>query len=554
MIPRQVVERVIERVSIVEVISDYVPLKRRGQNYVGLCPFHSEKSPSFTVNEDKRLFYCFGCHAGGDVIGFLAKHDGMGFSDAVRSLGKRYGIEVTEERKREQSGEVEEIFKVNKAALEFFVTSLKSASGVPARDYLKERGYEGEPAERFRVGYAPGAGSLLYAYLKERNANVELAVKIGLLGKDANRYYDRFRQRLIFPITDSQGRVIGFGGRSMDGREPKYLNSPESPVFRKASTLYGLYSAKGAIGKEGSAIIVEGYFDLLSLRKAGFTNSVATMGTALTLEHLRNIKRYAKAAYVLFDNDEAGKKAALRGLGFFMEEGMAAMVVVLPEGKDPDAFLKKHGPAGLKEAIGSAEPLMDFFLKELKKRFDVATPRGKTSYLEEALPYVARTKNVAEKDHYAGKLARVLGISMDVVYTALNRFDKEGRVPGEVVGNVIRSSTMKAAESMLLKVLLRNPRLCDEDVLAALGKFKDPVLEAVAVCVSACFKEGVIEPSAIMERASAGEVKDFLAGVFFKEENGFMESPEKMLKDCVGKLLGESKLKWSHYEDKRRGL
>ena len=554
MIPRHVVERVIERVSIVEVISDYVPLKRRGQNYVGLCPFHSEKSPSFTVNEDKRLFYCFGCHAGGDVIGFLAKHDGMGFSDAVRSLGKRYGIEVTEERKREQSGEVEEIFKVNKAALEFFVTSLKSASGVPARDYLKERGYEGEPAERFRVGYAPGAGSLLYAYLKERNANVELAVKIGLLGKDANRYYDRFRQRLIFPITDSQGRVIGFGGRSMDGREPKYLNSPESPVFRKASTLYGLYSAKGAIGKEGSAIIVEGYFDLLSLRKAGFTNSVATMGTALTLEHLRNIKRYAKAAYVLFDNDEAGKKAALRGLGFFMEEGMAAMVVVLPEGKDPDDFLKKHGPAGLKEAIGSAEPLMDFFLKELKKRFDVATPRGKTSYLEEALPYVARTKNVAEKDHYAGKLGRVLGISMDAVYTALNRFDKEGRVPGEVVGNVIRSSTMKAAESMLLKVLLRNPRLCDEDVLAALGKFKDPVLEAVAVCVSACFKEGVIEPSAIMERASAGEVKDFLAGVFFKEENGFMESPEKMLKDCVGKLLGESKLKWSHYEDKRRGL
>lgn len=554
MIPRQVVERVIERVSIVEVISDYVPLKRRGQNYVGLCPFHSEKSPSFTVNEDKRLFYCFGCHAGGDVIGFLAKHDGMGFSDAVRSLGKRYGIEVTEEKKREQSGEVEEIFKVNKAALEFFVTSLKSALGVLARDYMKERGYEGELAERFRVGYAPGGGNLLYAHLKERNSNVELAVKIGLLGKDANRYYDRFRQRLIFPITDSQGRVIGFGGRSMDGREPKYLNSPESSVFRKASTLYGLYSAKGAIGKEGSAIIVEGYFDLLSLRKAGFVNSVATMGTALTLEHLRNIKRYAKAAYVLFDNDEAGKKAALRGLGLFMEEGMAAMAVVLPEGKDPDDFLKKHGPAGLKEAIGSAEPLMDFFLKELKKRFDVATPRGKTSYLEEALPYVARTKNVAEKDHYAGKLGRVLGISMDAVYTALNGFEKEGRVPGEVVGNVIRSSTTKAAESMLLKVLLRNPRLYDKDVLAALDKFKDPVLRDVAVCVSACFKEGVIEPSAIMERASAGEVKDFLAGIFFKEENGFMESPEKMLKDCVGKLLGESKLKWSHYEDKRRGL
>ncbi|MEK7881030.1 MAG: DNA primase [Deltaproteobacteria bacterium] len=554
MIPRHVVERIIERVSIVEVISDYVPLKRRGQNYVGLCPFHSEKSPSFTVNEDKRLFYCFGCHAGGDVIGFLAKHDGMGFSDAVRNLGKRYGIEVTEEKKREQSNEAEDIFKVNKAALEFFVTSLKSPLGVPARDYMKERGYEGEPADRFRVGYAPGAGSLLYAHLKARNSNVELAVKIGLLGKDGSRYYDRFRGRIIFPITDSQGRVIGFGGRSMDGKEPKYLNSPESPVFRKASTLYGLYSAKGPIGKEGFAIIVEGYFDLLSLRKAGFANSVATMGTALTLEHLRNIKRYANAAYVLFDNDEAGKKAALRGLGLFMEEGMAAMAVVLPEGKDPDDFLKKRGPAGLKEAISSAEPLMDFFLKELKKRFDVATPRGKTSYLEEALPYIARTKNVAEKDHYAGKLGRILGISMDAVYTALNGFEKEGRVPSEVVGNVIRSSTTKAAESMLLKVLLRNPRLYDKDVLAALGKFKDPVLEAVAVCVSACFKEGVIEPSAIMERASAEGVKDFLAGIFFKEENGFMESPEKMLKDCVGKLLGESKLKWSHYEDKRRGL
>ncbi|MFZ3072867.1 MAG: DNA primase, partial [Thermodesulfobacteriota bacterium] len=454
---------------------------------------------------------------------------------------------VTEEKKREQSNETEEILKLNKAALEFFVASLKSKDGVLARDYIKERGYEGELADRFRVGYAPGAGNLLHAHLKAGNSNVELAVKIGLLGKDANRYYDRFRGRLIFPITDSQGRVIGFGGRSMDGREPKYLNSPESPVFRKASILYGLYSAKAAMGKEGSAIIVEGYFDLLSLRKAGFVNSVATMGTALTLEHLRNIKRYAKAVYVLFDNDEAGKKAALRGLGLFMEEGMAAMAVVLPEGKDPDDFLKKRGPAGLKEAIGLAEPLMDFFLKELKKRFDVATPRGKTSYLEEALPYIARTKNVAEKDHYAGKLGRVLSISTDAVYTAMNRFEKEGRVPSEVIGNAIRPSTTKAAESMLLKVVLRNPRLYDNDVLAALGRFNDPALKAVSVCVSECLKHGITEPSMILERAEGEGVKDFLAGIFFKEEDGFMESPEKMLKDCVENILNEGKLKWKNF-------
>ena len=309
-IPKEKIEEVRERASIVQVINEYVPLTKRGHNHVGLCPFHSEKTPSFTVNEEKKIFYCFGCNATGNVITFLMKKDGLAFPEAVRALASRYGIAINES-KREAPDDREQIYAALKAASAYFTGVLRASAGDPAKEYLKARGMTGELAKRFHIGYATDKWDGLFNFLKKNGIGAEAACKAGLLVKKDKGpgYYDRFRNRVIFPITDVRGRIIGFGGRALDEKSlPKYLNSPESPVFKKGETLFGLYQAKEAVSKEGYVLVVEGYFDLVALHTHGFLNSVATMGTALTTDHIRTLKGYTSSIYALFDSDEAGKE------------------------------------------------------------------------------------------------------------------------------------------------------------------------------------------------------------------------------------------------------
>ncbi|MCK4847327.1 MAG: DNA primase, partial [Deltaproteobacteria bacterium] len=365
MISPEKIEEVRDKADIVEVISEYVELTKRGANYIGKCPFHSEKTPSFSVNDVKEIFYCFGCHTGGNVITFLMKYETLSFPEAVRSLAERYHIEIKEERYQGKGddGELEAMVDLNRVALKYFREELKGTGGNKAREYLKDRGFEEGIVDSFRVGLSRDSWDGLVKHLKDGNYDLERGVRAGLLGKKEDdkkdvRYFDRFRGRILFPITDASGRIVGFGGRGMDGEEPKYLNSPETKLFKKASILYGFYQAKREISRDASAIVVEGYFDLLALHKYGFKSVVATMGTALTPEHIRRLKPYAKTIYTLFDFDEAGVKAAVRGLGLFLEAGIEAKIIVLPEGKDPDDFLKEEGADGLRQAISKAEPLM----------------------------------------------------------------------------------------------------------------------------------------------------------------------------------------------------
>ncbi|OGQ51419.1 MAG: DNA primase [Deltaproteobacteria bacterium RIFCSPLOWO2_02_FULL_53_8] len=543
MIPKEKIEEVKDRADIVDVISSYVPLKKRGNNHIGLCPFHTEKSPSFSVSADKRMFYCFGCRETGSVIDFLMKKDGLDFVEAVRSLAARYGI-IIEETSGKATDEREGLYEVLKAAAYFYQSHLESGTGAGARLYLNKRGYAGDILTDFAVGYAPRDWDGLLLWLKKRGIDPETASKAGLIiKKEKGGWYDRFRDRVIFPIHDLRGRVVAFGGRAMEGGEPKYLNSPESAVFKKGSILYGLYQAKQSMMKEDAAIVVEGYFDLLAMHRHGFKNSVATMGTALTSEHLRLLKARAATVYTLFDSDEAGKAAALRGLDLFIAEELTCRMVALETAKDPDEFLLKSGPAAMKAAISGAEPLMEFFLKNLRTVTDVTAPEGKARYLDLALPYLLKIRNVAERGHYAATAAATLGIPVDAVYEAM-KTPHGGSGFHASLPSPVKAKSAGLKEVTLIRVILKHPELYDARFDAAIGAFGHEALrDAAAVIAQFCREGRSLTASSVLDALPEGCDRSVVAEVLFRDDDGFVESPVQMLEDSLKSIMVGGKLK-----------
>ncbi len=546
MIPKDKIEEVRDRASIVQVISDYMPLTRRGANYVGLCPFHSEKTPSFSVSEEKRIFYCFGCNATGNAITFLMKKEGLSFPEAVKSLADRFGVVIPKESKGPPDKR-EVVFAALKLSSDYFFKELRAPSGKPARDYFKARGFTRETADEFMVGLAPDSWDGLMNFLKRKGVSVDTAVKAGVaVKKDRGGAYDRFRGRLIFPIIDTRGRTIGFGGRVLGKGEPKYLNSPESPVFKKGETLYGFYQAKQAVIREKAVIVVEGYFDLLALHRDGFKNSVATMGTALTREHLRVIKGYAEVVYALFDSDVAGRKAALRGLPLFLEEELDCRAVLLSEGKDPDEFLSKKGAPAMREALSKAPPLMEFYLRELKAGLDLKKPSDKKKYLAGAVEYLSKVTNVAERGHYASIAASDLGIAPGAVFEALKLPEGEA---GAVLEKKISSKGTRATELTILRVLASHPELCSKTAEDAVREFADPVLAQTGRVLLERISHGGAVDEAVMDGVEDDRVRSTLALLMMNVEKGFIESPERMLEDCLKRVLNKGKIK-----DATRGM
>ncbi|MBI5902134.1 MAG: DNA primase [Deltaproteobacteria bacterium] len=539
-IPKEKIEEVRDRTNIVQVISEYLPLKKRGKSHIGLCPFHSEKTQSFTVSEEKKIYYCFGCNATGNAVTFVMKKEGMDFPEALRSLARRYGVDLGEE-KRSVPGRRDRIYHALKASSEYFVRELHGPIGKAARDYLGNRGYEGEIISRFNLGFAPNRWDGLAGHLRKNGVPMDVAEGAGLVVRKEKGHYDRFRGRIIFPITDLKGRVAGFGGRGIDDNtQPKYLNSPESEVFKKGEMLYGLFQARQSVMRENSAIVVEGYFDLLALHRDGFTNSVATMGTALTLQHLRALKGYAGTVYALFDSDDAGRNAAIRSLPLFLEEEVACRAVILPSGKDPDEFLRTSGPQGLKHAIAKADPLMEFYLKELVKKTGVDTPEAKRRYFNGAMEFLPRVKNVAERGHYSAIVASTVGINVDSVYEALKARPPHAAAPGAAVRDAIGVKGSSLKELTILKVLLKHPELYNERVRAAVDAFKDPALkEAGSIIVGFCSAGRTLDPAAIMDEIKDGRA----AGLLFKDDEGFVEAPEQMLEDCLKGVLRRGRMK-----------
>ncbi|MDX9767915.1 MAG: DNA primase [Ectothiorhodospiraceae bacterium] len=411
-IPQTFIDELLTRVDIVDVIDARVPLKKKGKDYMACCPFHSEKSPSFSVSRDKQFYHCFGCGAHGTAVGFLMEYEHMDFVEAVETLARQAGLEVPREGGDGPRESHEALYAALTEAAAFYRRQLKGAP--EAVDYLKGRGLSGEIAAEFGLGYAPDQWDALIQQLGERLTPAVL-VRAGLaVEKEGGRLLDRFRGRVMFPIRDSRGRIIGFGGRVLGKGEPKYLNSPETPVFHKGSQLYGLYEARKATGKPDHLLVVEGYMDVIALAQHGIRNAVATLGTATTREHLERLFRTTPRIVFCFDGDRAGRQAAWRALEQalpLMQDGREVGFLFLPEGEDPDTLVRKEGAAGLQARIAEALPLSDFLLKGLAEQHNVASREGRARMAAAAGTLVKPMPEGFLKQQIVRDLARMLDLA-----------------------------------------------------------------------------------------------------------------------------------------------
>jgi DNA primase len=412
--------RVKDAVDIIEVIGEHVHLQKAGVRYKGLCPFHSEKTPSFTVNRERQFYHCFGCNESGDVLSFMMKYHNLTFPDAVARLAERYGVELEESKlspeELRKTREREGLFAANRvAATIFHKYLLENPAAGRARQYLEQRGMSREMISRFQLGYAPDRWDFLAQALAEADEAEQVAVAAGLLvqKEPAGRVYDRFRDRVLFPIFSLNGQIAGFGGRILGDGQPKYLNSPESAVFNKSQTLFGLYQNKSPIREAGRCLIVEGNFDLLSLVAHGLHYVAAPLGTALTAQHVKILKRYAEEAVVVFDGDQAGLKAAMRAVPLFLTEQLDAKIVVLPEEHDPDTFVTTFGKEALEEKVAQAMELSEFIFSRLVKEHGLSLA-GKNKIVRDLQPLIAAIGNRAlQKSLFVSHFSDKLGLKAE---------------------------------------------------------------------------------------------------------------------------------------------
>lgn len=515
LIPDDKIREVRERASILDVVSDYVSLRKSGANYQGLCPFHGEKTPSFNVNPARGIFHCFGCGVGGNAITFVAKMEGLSFPEAVKFLAKRVGVEIEDRpvsmaEKRRQD-EREELYGVVELAVGLYREALeRSEEGGVARRYLEGRGVDKATAEVYRLGFAPDRWDFLTRHLQHRSVSLDIAEKLGLVRRrEGGGFYDTFRNRLLFTISDIHGRAIGFGGRVLDDSLPKYINSPESPIYRKSDVLFGVSLAKGAMRETGSAIVVEGYFDHLALYQAGVRNVVATCGTALTEGHIKLLKRYAGKVYTLFDADSAGRKATLRAMDLCLDAGFPAHVVELTAGDDPDSFIRTEGAEAFSDRLVKARPVLDYFFRQLVRDGETGTVDGKVKVIEELTPRLAKVTNAIERELYVREIARVLGV--DVRSLARRIGGSPAPVAHRDSGKTAQPSRQRGAspEEMLLSLMGRYSEVAERVRAHGPGRIFGPQLLPVA--------EAILDRQWNGEAVEWGEILDLVEGA---EERG----------------------------------
>src|SRR5262245_14400642 len=442
------------RVDIVELVGQFVNLKRAGENWKGLCPFHTERTPSFTVNPKRGIFHCFGCGAGGDAFGFLMRHDRLGFPEAVRALAERVGVELAAPREAEPeaAGKLEAMRHAMALAAEFYKSALWEAGGPSAREYLDTRGVDREVARRFGLGYAPASWDALTSRMRSAGIADDLLVQVGLVvpRQTGSGFYDRFRGRLLFPIRDAQGRVVAFGGRALAGEEPKYLNSPETPLYVKGQLLYALDLARGAMRERGRALLVEGYLDCVMAHQHGFTETVAALGTAFTPAQLALLRRHADEVVAVFDADAAGQKAStrleemlsdamdIRNLGWSIARtgeldkagALPIMVAVLPAGHDPDSLLRAEGADALRARIEAARPLLSFVLDRVLGEEDLGTGRGRAAAHARVALMLSKVTNADEATTLSREAARRLGIDATQLWIEAQQLHGVRQRPG----------------------------------------------------------------------------------------------------------------------------
>ncbi|CAI2717662.1 DNA primase [Nitrospina watsonii] len=415
-IPEEIIEDVRRRADIIDVVSDAVHLKKSGKNYKGLCPFHQEKTPSFTASPDKQIYHCFGCGAGGNVFKFLMETEDLSFIEAVKKLANRYQVPLPESALRSSGvpSERETLFHLNTLATEYFAQHLTHPqSGRQARQYLQSRGFDDAVITAYQLGWAPDEWrGLLTHFEKKTKCTPQQLEKYGLIirNQEKNVVYDRFRGRLIFPIRDTHGQVIGFGGRVLGDGEPKYLNSSETAAYKKGNHLFGLNLARTAIRQHDRVLIVEGYFDQIRAWQAGMQNTVATCGTALTPQQASLLKQYTQNVVLVFDADNAGLAAAARGFEVLKEQGLNVFMVALPEGEDPDSLIQKQGAGALRARVEQAAPYIHFVVQRTLQESPPRTPQDKLELINRLLPLLTKVSNAVERSEYVRYIAETVGV------------------------------------------------------------------------------------------------------------------------------------------------
>ena len=550
------IEEVKRRADIVDLVSEYVTLKKGGKNFLGLCPFHKEKTPSFTVNRDKQIFYCFGCGEGGNVLAFLMKINNMSFPEAVKHLAGKTGVVIPERvltrEEGERSRKRDEISRINRMAEKYFSENLFSEAGKAARAYLRRRGIPDEVIKEFNLGFATDGWRNLKEYFEKAKVPLKLVEHAGLIITKTNgggSYYDRFRGRLIFPIEDVAGNVIAFGGRILGEGEPKYLNTPESAAFFKGRNLYGLNRTKEDIRRKGYAILVEGYFDLITLWSAGSRNVVASLGTALTKEHVDLVRRYTNEVIALFDPDVAGKKALARSIELFLSGNVHAKAAVLPEGYDPDQYVKTYGNESLAGIIGRAQSMVDYYIENCIGR--VSTVEEKRDALREAVSYIVNIDNISERDLFIRRVSEKLGLNQELLTKEINRAVKTQTVH-PVSAEREPGMDIDTVELSLIHIMLEYPLKISEIVRQDIFDFfMSANLQSLAHRLKNSFeKEGSegFDASLFIQNIEHDAIRQKLLKKMINE-NPYNEG---IIDRIITDTLKQIKRKW--YKEKRRML
>ena len=519
-----VLEEIKNRLDIVDFISEYVHLKHAGQNWKGLCPFHTEKTPSFTVSPSKQIYHCFGCNSGGDIFSFLVKYENVSFPEAVNILAKKAGVTLKISQKDAfKTGEKEVLLNIHKDAVSFFQQHL--AGNEKAKQYFNKRGIDIKAQKLFSLGYAPKTWDALLNYLTGKGYKTDVIKKAGLVTQGTKGVYDTFRDRIMFPIYDLKGDVIAFGGRSINGDDPKYLNSPETLIFNKRMVLYGLQRAKESIKETGYALFMEGYLDVITAHINGFSNAVAPLGTAFTQEHAKLIKRFVGDVILVFDSDDAGRKAAKNAANILFESGLNVKIITFPDQEDPDSFLRKNGKEAFQKLLDDPISIIDFYMLLKGDRRSIA---------HEAIQTISIISDRVLQGYYVKMLSEKLRINEFFIIEELKKLKKNNKGQETKPVSKAPSRPKSLDEIYIIKLLLQLPERAGEitNVFS-----EEDFKHATTRLVFKKIKEGLTDFNELLSQCE-GDEKDFLTEVSLRED---FEDPEKALEDCITRMRGNKK-------------
>ena len=524
-----IIEEVRSKNDIVDVVSQYVRLTKKGNSYFGLCPFHNEKTPSFSVTPGKQMYYCFGCGAGGNVFNFIMEYENYTFGEALKHLADRAGVELPKieysREVRQKAQEKAELLEINKQAAQYFYYQLRTEKGQTGLDYLKNRGLSEETMRKFGLGYSDRAGGGLYRYLKAKGYPDDRLRESGLFNVDERHgMYDKFWNRVIFPIMDVNNRVIGFGGRVMGDAKPKYLNSPETKIFDKSRNLYGLNIARTT--RKKYLILCEGYMDVISMHQAGFTNAVASLGTALTSGHASLLKRYTQEVLLLYDSDEAGIRAALRGIPILREAGVNSRVVSLKPYKDPDEFIRNMGPEAFEQRLEEARDSFLFRVEVAENEFSMNDPQGQNQFFERCAQMLLELKDELERNLYIDAVVKIYrgryGISSEDLRKRVNTLALKG-TPAEhrtqpksgSPEKKKKESASDTSQKLMLTWLVTYPKIFDKVAQYLTPEdFVVPLYREVAQMLFQQREEGEINPARLLNSFPDSEEQREVASLF----------------------------------------